>query len=87
MSEVTWSHRYSEANGIRVHYVRHGERRGTTVVLLHGWPEFWYAYRKNIPVLAERFDVIVPDLRASGTPTNPDCPIPRVGCSTRWPRT
>ncbi len=55
-----WNHGYSEANGITVHHVRHGD--GTPLVLLHGWPEFWYAYRKNIPTLAEQFDVVVPDL-------------------------
>jgi pimeloyl-ACP methyl ester carboxylesterase len=47
---------YAEANGIRIHHVRHGS--GTTIVLLHGWPEFWYVYRKNIPIVAERLDVI-----------------------------
>ena len=34
--------------------------------LLHGWPELWYVYRKNIPVLAESFDTIVSDLRGFG---------------------
>lgn len=41
-----------------MHYVRHG----APLVLLHGWPEFWYAWRKNAGPLAEAFDV-VPDLR------------------------
>ena len=50
-----WNHQYLDANGIRVHYVRHGE--GLPLVLLHGWPEFWFTWRKNIPVLAEEFDV------------------------------
>jgi len=79
MSETAWKHRYTEANGIRVHYVRHGERRGTPLVLLHGWPEFWYAYRKNVPALAERFDVIVPDLRGFGDTENPPSPDPPSG--------
>ena len=59
--EAAWNHGYVEANGVRVHYVRQGA--GMPLVLLHGWPEFWFVWRKNIPALAERFDVIVPDLR------------------------
>ena len=35
-------------------------------MLLHGWPQTWYAWRKVIPMLAEDFDVIVPDLRGFG---------------------
>jgi pimeloyl-ACP methyl ester carboxylesterase len=46
------------------------------LILLHGWPEFWYAYRKNILPLAERFDVIVPDLRGFGDSEKPGLPEP-----------
>lgn len=74
MSETVWNHRYSESNGIRIHYVRHGA--GLPLVLLHGWPEFWYAYRKNILPLAEHFDVIVPDLRGFGDTEKPGLPDP-----------
>lgn len=69
---VAWNHEYVETNGIRVHYVRHGS--GTPLVLLHGWPEFWYAWRKNIPALAEGFDVISPDLRGFGESEKPGLP-------------
>lgn len=64
-----WNHRTAELAGLRVHYVRHGA--GPPLVLLHGWPEFWYVWRKNIPALAERFDVIVPDLRGFGDSAKP----------------
>src|SRR5829696_7162569 len=74
MNELTWNHRYARANGIDVHYVRHG--RGMPLILLHGWPEFWYVYRKNVPALAERFDVLVPDLRGFGETEKPDLPDP-----------
>ncbi len=73
-SEAAWNHEYVEANGIRVHYVRHGS--GTPLVLLHGWPEFWYVWRKNIPALAEHFDVVVPDLRGFGDSEKPGLPEP-----------
>ena len=74
MNGYAWNHRRLEANGIEVHYVRHG--RGYPLVLLHGWPEFWYTWRKNIPVLAEGFDVVAPDLRGFGDTDKPGTPDP-----------
>ncbi len=70
MRESVWNHHYIQANGIKIHYVRHGS--GTPLVLLHGWPEFWLTWRKNILPLAEHFDVIVPDLRGFGDTEKPD---------------
>lgn len=58
---AAWEHKYIHANGIRQHYVTAG--KGPLVVLLHGFPEYWYAWRHQIPVLAEHFQVVVPDLR------------------------
>jgi pimeloyl-ACP methyl ester carboxylesterase len=52
------------ANGITINYVRGGA--GPTLVLLHGYPETWYMWRKVLPALAEHFTVIAPDLRGSG---------------------
>jgi pimeloyl-ACP methyl ester carboxylesterase len=75
-----WNHRYLYANSIQVHYVRHGE--GPALVLLHGWPEFWFTWRKNILPLAEAFDVVAPDLRGfgdSGKPGLPDPPSDLLG--------
>jgi pimeloyl-ACP methyl ester carboxylesterase len=54
----------AQANGITVNYVRGGS--GPTVVLLHGYPQTWYMWRKVMPALGEHFTVIVPDLRGSG---------------------
>ncbi|MGH3087747.1 MAG: alpha/beta fold hydrolase [Rubrobacteraceae bacterium] len=71
---MDWNHGYVEANGIRIHYVRHGV--GMPLILLHGWPEFWYVYHKNIPALSENFDVIVPDLRGFGDTEKPGLPDP-----------
>jgi pimeloyl-ACP methyl ester carboxylesterase len=69
-----WNHQYLEANGIGIHYVRHGD--GSPLVLLHGWPEFWYTWRKNILVLAGEFDVVAPDLRGFGDTDKPGLPDP-----------
>ncbi len=57
-----WQHQYILTNGIRLHYVAQGE--GPLIVLLHGFPEFWYSWRYQIPYLAEHgYTVIAPDLR------------------------
>ena len=56
-----WQHHFIETNNIRLHCVVQGE--GKLVVLLHGFPEFWYSWRHQIPALAKHFKVVVPDLR------------------------
>jgi epoxide hydrolase 4 len=56
--------------GIRLHYVEAGE--GPLVVLLHGFPEFWYSWRRQIPVLAEAgYRVVAPDMRGYGLSDKP----------------
>lgn len=70
-------HHLSTVNGIRMHYVqtRVGTARNPPLVLLHGWPEFWYVWHRNIPDLSRHFDLIVPDLRGFGeTEKPPDLP-------------
>ena len=72
MNGFEWNHQYLDANSLRIHYVRHGE--GLPLVLLHGWPEFWLTWRKNILPLAEGFDVVAPDLRGFGDSDKPALP-------------
>jgi pimeloyl-ACP methyl ester carboxylesterase len=54
-------HDYLQLNGIRMHYATAGS--GPLLLLLHGFPDFWYSWRHQIPVLAERFTVVAPDQR------------------------
>src|SRR4029453_19536275 len=54
-------HRRVRPNGVRLHWVVDGE--GPLVILLHGFPEFWYSWRHQIAALAPRFRVVAPDLR------------------------
>src|SRR5215470_18072052 len=61
MSSEPWRHGSAYVNGVRLHYVTQGE--GKLVVLLHGFPEFWYSWRHQIPVLAQHFKVVAPDMR------------------------
>ena len=56
------AHRYVDLAGVRLHYVEAGE--GPLVVLLHGFPEFWFSWRFQIPALAAAgFRVVAPDMR------------------------
>lgn len=54
-------HCYTDVNGIRMHYVTAGS--GPLLLLLHGFPEFWYSWRQQIPALSPYFTVVAPDLR------------------------
>ena len=54
-------HGEAHVNGVRLHYVTQGE--GPLLVLLHGFPEFWYSWRYQIPALARHFTVVAPDMR------------------------
>lgn len=55
---------YLETNGIRLHAVQAGPADGPLVILLHGFPEFWYGWRRQIEPLAQAgFRVLAPDQR------------------------
>lgn len=57
-------HHHADLGDIRLHYVTAGA--GDLVVLLHGWPQTWYEWRHVIPHLADRYQVVAPDLRGLG---------------------
>ena len=69
IDNVTFSHHTASVNGIQMHYVIGGQ--GDPVVLLHGWPETWYAWHKIMPALAKNYTVIAPDLRGLGDSSKP----------------
>jgi pimeloyl-ACP methyl ester carboxylesterase len=57
-------HSTIETNEVKLHVVQAGPKSGVPVMLLHGFPEFWYGWRKQIPALVEEgCRVIVPDQR------------------------
>jgi pimeloyl-ACP methyl ester carboxylesterase len=60
----TFKSRFVEANGIRQHVVIGGE--GPPLLLVHGWPQNWYAWRFLMPALARDYTVIAPDQRGIG---------------------
>lgn len=69
MPESMFVHHTAVVNDVRLHYVTAG--RGDPVVLLHGWPQTWYQWRRVIPALAERYTVIAPDMRGLGDSSKP----------------
>jgi pimeloyl-ACP methyl ester carboxylesterase len=70
IDNVTFSHHTASVNGIQMHYVIGGQ--GDPVVLLHGWPQTWYAWRHVMPALAKNnYTVIAPDLRGLGDSSKP----------------
>jgi alpha/beta hydrolase fold len=69
IDNMTFSHHTTSVNGIQLHYVIGGH--GDPIVLLHGWPETWYAWHKVMPVLAKNYTVVAPDLRGLGDSSKP----------------
>ena len=54
-------HEFISTNGIKLHYVTEGS--GSLLIFLHGFPEFWYSWRHQIPEFASDHKVVAPDLR------------------------
>ena len=71
--EASIRHGYASVNGIRLHYAEAGSG-DNLVILLHGFPEFWYSWRKQLEALGGSFHVIAPDLRGYNLSDKP----PRV---------
>ncbi|HTW99613.1 MAG TPA: alpha/beta fold hydrolase [Acidimicrobiales bacterium] len=61
---------YADLSEVRLHYVEAGE--GPLVLLLHGFPDFWYSWRFQIPALAGAgFRVVAPDMRGYNLSSRP----------------
>lgn len=60
----TYEELFVDTNNIRLHVVFSGPHDGEPIVLLHGFPEFWYSWRRQIePLAAAGYRVIIPDQR------------------------
>lgn len=76
MMTLSISHHTAELGDVRLHYVTCGQ--GPAVVLLHGWPQTWWEWRRIMPALSQRYTVIAPDLRGLG-----DSSCPQTGYDKR----
>ncbi|HEX8072631.1 MAG TPA: alpha/beta hydrolase [Pyrinomonadaceae bacterium] len=70
--EPIFGHGYAQVGDVRLHYAEcgAGER---LVVLLHGFPECWYSWRRQLPALGAHFRVVAPDLRGYNLSDKPGC--------------
>ena len=62
-------HHYANLKGVRLHYVTAG--KGYPVILIHGWPQTWYEWRRVMPLLAAQCFLVAPDLRGLGDSSRP----------------
>lgn len=73
MLENGWNDSHRTVNGISLHVVEAGPEDGPLLILLHGFPEFWWGWRHQIGPLAEHgFHVVVPDMRGYNSSDIPD---------------
>ena len=62
-------HRYADVNGVRLHYATAG--RGKLILFLHGFPEFWYAWKQQLSEFARDYQAVAPDLRGYNLSSKP----------------
>ena len=74
INERTIRFDYAQVGKVRLHYAQCGRDNDQLVILLHGFPEFWYSWRHQLPVLGERYHVVAPDMRGYNLSDKP----PRV---------
>ncbi len=63
-------HRYVDVGGLRVHVAEAGQ--GEPLVLLHGWPQHWWCWRRVVPLLQDSYRLVLPDLRGHGWTDAPE---------------
>ncbi len=61
---------FVDSGGVKIHYVTSG--KGPLVILLHGFPDYWYAWRKQMPELAKHCQVVAIDLRGFNKSDQPE---------------
>ncbi|HKH76432.1 MAG TPA: alpha/beta hydrolase [Rubrobacteraceae bacterium] len=62
-------HHYAENDGVRIHYAALGE--GPLVVMLHGFPDYWYTWHRQMDALSVNYRVAAPDLRGCNLSDKP----------------
>jgi pimeloyl-ACP methyl ester carboxylesterase len=65
--------RFIQTNGVKLHVMETGPADGPMILFLHGFPEFWYAWRKQIDYFADKgYLVVVPDQRGYNLSDKPE---------------
>ncbi len=65
-----WKKDYINVGDINLHFIENGT--GDLIILLHGFPDFWYSWRYQISVLSKTFRVVAPDLRGYNKSSKPE---------------
>ena len=55
-----FEHKFETVTGVRIHYVIGGNPNGETIVLLAGYPQSWFAWRKVMPLLSKQYSCHCP---------------------------
>jgi pimeloyl-ACP methyl ester carboxylesterase len=64
-----FEHKYADVNNIRLHYVTGG--KGKLMMFLHGFPEFWYAWKNQLVEFGRHYEVVAPDMRGYNLSSKP----------------
>jgi pimeloyl-ACP methyl ester carboxylesterase len=59
-------HREVDAGGVRLHLAEAGPADAPALLLVHGWPQHWWSWRRVVPRLSQRFRCLMPDLPGHG---------------------
>ena len=54
-------HGYADSNGVKIHYASLGS--GPLIVMIHGFPDFWYTWRDQMEALSDKFQCVAIDQR------------------------
>lgn len=68
---VSVDHGYAEVNGVRLHYARRGGDDAPLMVFVHGFPEFWYAWKDQLAAFGDRFLAVAYDQRGFNLSSKP----------------
>ncbi len=64
------THGFAQSGDVRIHYVTRGE--GPLVVMIHGFPDYWYTWRNQMPAIAEKYQVVAIDQRGYNLSDQPE---------------
>jgi pimeloyl-ACP methyl ester carboxylesterase len=63
---------FVDSGGVKIHYVSLGRKEDPLLVMIHGFPDFWYSWRAQMPSLAKRFHVVAIDQRGYNLSDQPE---------------
>ena len=63
---------FVDSGGVKIHYVSLGKKENPLLVMIHGFPDFWYSWRAQMPALAKKFHVVAIDQRGYNLSGQPD---------------